>query len=114
MWVHSVCPVRASVGLSVLNQTGGSGAGVAVHVQPPANYHLKANPAFFLRPTMGSDTIRPAQIKPTAVFVPQEGALNRSLTCFLTSRLGQGAVWHWRLALGPIPSTATNKHVKLN
>lgn len=92
MWVHSVCPVRAAVGLSVLNQTGGSGAGVVVQVSPPENYHLKANPAFFLRPTMGSDTIRPAQkIKRTVVFVPQEGALNRSLTCFLTCSLGPGA-----------------------
>lgn len=64
---------------------------MVVHVQPPANYHLKANPAFFLRPTMGSDTICPAQIKRTVVFVPQEGALNCSITCFLTCSLGPGA-----------------------
>lgn len=86
-----------------------------VHVSPPANYHLKAIPAFFLRPTMGSNTICPDQkIKRTVVFAPQEGALNRSLTCFLTSSLGLGAAWRWRLALGPVPSAATNEHVKLN
>lgn len=88
---------------------------MVVHVPPPANYHLKAIPAFFLRPTMGSNTIHPDQkIKQTVAFVPQEGALNRSLPCFLPSSLGPGAAWRCRNALSPIPSTATNKHVKLN